>query len=95
MHPRSHPDTGDTAALDRKLEALLDAYEYKLREGLGYSNVVDVRHEIHEHVAAVVQAEREACAMIAEDRALVDWHPAMLRIAQYIRARSAPRDNTQ
>lgn len=77
----------DTAALDD----LLDAYAIcVVREGRAAAEHGDARSAIHDRLATLVQAEREACAKLCES-----YHTGIAQVVvKEIRARSTPTPPT-
>lgn len=60
-----HPDPGDTAALDGLLEKYGERY-YEARRWGNARGLSEAISAIHDHLAALVQAEREKYARLAE-----------------------------
>jgi hypothetical protein len=58
----SHPDTGDTAALDELINRCNAAACSSPTIGVSVEEYQETRRAIHAHVAVLVQAEREAIA---------------------------------
>lgn len=88
----SHPDTGDTAALDDLLDDWNSAH-IAFGQWCSWTNeqrVNKARAAIHERLAALVQAEREACLKIVEQdySFTVNEQNTRNRIARAIRERS-------